>query len=64
MNELIRDVITPYFDKIIRKIELLDDRICNIDIRINKLEQNINYKIDFINEKHEQHEKKTNTLPD
>ena len=34
MNELIRDVMTPYFDKIIRKIELLDDRISNIETRI------------------------------
>ena len=42
MNELIRDVMTPYFDKIIRKIELLDDRISNIETRIDV----IHYKID------------------
>jgi uncharacterized protein YdcH (DUF465 family) len=36
MNELIRDAMTPYFEKIIRKIDILDDRISNIEKNIEK----------------------------
>ena len=45
MNELIRDAMTPYFEKIIRKIDILDDRISNIEKNIEKkIEKN-----EFIN---------------
>ena len=42
--------MTPYFDKIMRKIDFLDDRISNIDVKIIKLNQ----KMDFIIEQKNQ----------
>ena len=38
MNELIRDTITPFFDKVIRKIDTLEDRITNINKKISHLD--------------------------
>lgn len=49
MNELIRDVISPYFDKIIRKIDNLDDQINNVEKRINNVEKRIIQIDDTIN---------------
>lgn len=38
MNELIRDSITPFFDKLLRKIDTLEDRITNLDKKISHLD--------------------------
>ena len=38
MNELIRDTVTPFFEKIIRKIDHLEDRITILDKKISHLD--------------------------
>ena len=38
MNELIRDTVTPFFEKIIRKIDHLEDRISILDKKISHLD--------------------------
>lgn len=39
MNELIRDTITPFFDKVLRKIDHLEDRIEIINNKIDHLDK-------------------------
>jgi hypothetical protein len=38
MNELIRDNITPFFDKLLRKIDNLEDRIEILNKKISHLD--------------------------
>jgi hypothetical protein len=38
MNELIKDVITPYFDKVISKLSLLETRINTIEKKCDSLQ--------------------------
>jgi len=41
MNELIKDVITPYFDKVISKLSLLEIRINTIEKKCDSLHLSI-----------------------
>lgn len=38
MNELIHDVITPYFDRVFKNISSLEKHLTLIDSRISKIE--------------------------
>lgn len=55
MNELIRDNISPYFDKLFKKIDILEDRIITIDNRIDKIEKKIENIENIISEKQTAH---------
>ncbi len=41
MNELIRDVVSPLFDKVFKKLDIIDDNIAKLDKKLNNLETHI-----------------------
>ena len=41
MNELIREAITPFFDKLNKKIDTLENHLENLNKKINKIEAKI-----------------------
>ncbi len=51
MNELIRDVVSPLFDKVFKKLDIIDDNIAKLDQKINNLEK----KIIILEHKNSQH---------
>lgn len=41
MNELICDVVLPLFDKVFKKLDIIDDNIAKLDKKLNNLEKKI-----------------------
>ena len=41
MNELIRDAITPFFEKIIKKIDILESNLSTLNNKITNIENHI-----------------------
>lgn len=59
MNELIRDIVSPLFDKVLNKLTTIEENIAKLDKKLNNLEKQIK-DIEETTTQHNNDCKKTN----